>query len=911
MKSYHVILAVILAILFLIPLSGFSAPVYASPERPTKSITIKAVPMEQAVSLIKAGQLDAYLFPAPRDIAAANLGSSDVKFLFAPAGINDFILNPAEPKDPNKLNPFVSRRIRYAINYLVDRQFMVQQIFKGFAYEMYTFESPADPDYLTIADIVAEYKTPYNPEYAAQIISEEMTKLGAEKGEDGYWYYNGQPVTINFVIRIEDERHELGLMLADELEKVGFKVNRLEMTFGEAIDLVYYTDPADLDWMIYTEGWGKGGLVKWDDGGPSFWGAPWYGLMPGWGEPEFWNYQNDTIDELSLKLYTANFTSQAERNKLFREVTKLIMNEAVRIYAVTTLDPFPMSPDMLGVTEDLASGLRSLYNLRELYIPGKDSLQVGHLHVYTSRTLWGPVDARNWHFFDVYSVDPWTAVHDPWLYTHPFTGEVMPFRTPYTVETAGPTGTLEVPSDAFIWDPVNKEWKTIGEGVTAKSKVTFDLSKLLGTDWHDGKPITWADVLYDIYLFWEWTYASDKQQIDPIWFYYFGDVLNYTKAYRIVDGDKLEVYIDYWHFDPNEIASWAAPPVTYFPWEVNYAVEQLVLDGKYAFNRYMANAYGIPQINYVLSGHASDAVAKMQELKSHNQFPENVFTVNGHHYCTLDEAKERYQSAINWINDKGHMVISNGPFYLENFDAAGDSLVLKAFEDETYPFLPGTWVFGNAVKPQIQDIFAPPVNLGSESTIIIDASGPTPMGLLYTIRDPKTGEILSQGNATAVTPYRFEISLSAEFTNELGPGTYEIELLLYSPEVAALDFKKAYFTILGTGALGEAVSDLNDRLNSLSQDLEKVSATLASAINDLRSALMDALDSISTAIGDVRGDVQTVSTDVSSVAGDVKDLNSKVGALEGAVNQLTIFFYVLLILVIIDIVVSALALRKG
>ena len=45
---------------------------------------------------------------------------------------------------------------------------------------------------------------------------------------------------------------------------------------------------------------------------------------------------------------------------------------------------------------------------------------------------------------------------------------------------------------------------------------------------------------------------------------------------------------------------------------------------------------------------------------------------------------------MSWIDDKGHMVTSNGPFYLSNLierDADGviASMVLRQFDDPSYP----------------------------------------------------------------------------------------------------------------------------------------------------------------------------------------------------------------------------------
>ncbi|MCS6784164.1 MAG: hypothetical protein NZ581_03075, partial [Candidatus Caldarchaeum sp.] len=69
-----------------------------------------------------------------------------------------------------------------------------------------------------------------------------MKKLGAEKVA-GKWVYRGKPVTLKFIIRIEDERRQMGDSFAVELEKLGFTVERIYLPFGPAIQIIYGTDP--------------------------------------------------------------------------------------------------------------------------------------------------------------------------------------------------------------------------------------------------------------------------------------------------------------------------------------------------------------------------------------------------------------------------------------------------------------------------------------------------------------------------------------------------------------------------------------------------------------------------------------------------------------------------------------------
>jgi len=909
------LLVIALITLFLVPIFA-TMPVEA--QRPTKTIIVRAVPQEQGLPQVEAGLLDGYLFAVPPDVAQLNLDNPNIRMLVAARGINSIILNNVEPYDNTTLNPFTNKKIRFAINYLIDRRFVAEEIYKGLAYEMFTIVSPADPDFLTVADIIAKYETPYAPEIARQIIQEEMFAMGAEL-VDGKWYYNGEPVTLNFVIRTEDERFKIGQQLAAELESMGFTVNRLEMTFGPAITVVYFTDPGEMEWHLYTEGWGKGALVKWDDGGPAFWGAPWAGNVPGWGDPTYASYQNETLDEITKQLAFAEFATDKElRDSLYRKAVQMIIEEAVRLFVVTTLDAYPMNKNIRGVTEDLAAGLASYFNLREMYVPGKDTLNIGHLWVFTSRTFWGPIDAFGFHFWDVYSVDPWTAVHDVWLTRHPWKGTVQPGTVTFEVETTGAEAGIEIPADAFMWDVENDMWAPVGPGKFVQSKVTFDLSNYFQLKWHHGRNVSWADVLFDIYVYFEWTFDDEKRSLDPLWNIFFSDALSLIGGYRIVGDTLLEVYLNYSHFDEGEIAATAAPPVTSFPWELVYATEQLVLDGDFSWNRWGAN-----HINFVLPDHANGIAGKLQELMNAQQFPESVFTVEGDLLFDLAQALDTYNRSKMWIDEKQHAVVSNGPFYLESFDAAGNVLTLKEFVD--YPFPPGYWTMGEAPGLEIVNIFAPSVLAGEEARVIIDVEGPTPLTLKYTLRDPVTREILAQGEATPLTATRYEVVLTAEFTQQLGPGTYEIEFLLASEEVAVFDFARVFFSISGGGVLQDAIDDLEDRigeiegaLNDLRAQFTEFSAEIANALGALSDSIVDLGDTLQSTLETLGGELTALSDDVADLQNrvdqtstSVSDVGDAVEQLGGRVDQLNTLLLVVVIIVIVGDVVIIIMMRRS
>ncbi len=112
-----------------------------------------------------------------------------------------------------------------------------------------------------------------------------------------------------------------------------------------------------------------------------------------------------------------------------------------------------------------------------------------------------------------------TTISDPGVYSDPYTGEVIPVRTPWTdIQTKGPHGKVAVSPDAIIWDPVNQRWKKVSENnnnnnnnaTSSISKVTYDLKY---SKWHNGIMMDKNDLLYSAYFGHEWgtnTGQSDK-----------------------------------------------------------------------------------------------------------------------------------------------------------------------------------------------------------------------------------------------------------------------------------------------------------------------------------------------------------------------------------------------------------------
>jgi peptide/nickel transport system substrate-binding protein len=916
----------------IVALATFSLPLAASQPAAvgpaSDKITAIKLTIDQVPDAIKAGTIDMYLFSLRPAQAAQLKGVPGVVLVQAPAGLIDLILNPApvaverlegnlsareaatrlgvpasaitgirveKDKATGKIytvvelgakpgvgvNPFAFKDIRLAMNYIVDRATITGTILKGFAVPMYTFLSQYDPDYAVIADIIAKYEFGYDPARADQMITSVMTSIGAVKS-GGKWLYDGKPVRVKFIIRVEDERKDIGLTVSAELKRLGFDVEELLMTFADAIDAVYGSDPAEFRWHIYTEGWGKGALEKYDSGTIAQFGAPWVGYMPGWAETGYWNYRNDTIDDLTLRIYQSQYKSKAERDELYRKATEMIIQEGIRVWIATRLDTWPVRDYVKGITVDLGAGLRGIWNLREAYVEGRKELKVGHLWVWTATSAWNVWGG----FTDVYSVDFMRATTDPSTWRHPFSGLPIPFRTRYVVTTAGPDGKLDVPTTAVIWDAVNDRWVNVPAGTKATSKVVFDLSKLVGAKFHNGITITMADVVGALAYTFDLAYDPVRSKLEPRIVSNLRQTLDMIKGFEFdVQNKRVTVYIDYWHFDENYIADMAAVGVSN-PVEIHQATFELALDRRNETKYVLYQRAGYEWFSLVYPSH----VAKVKETLQSYLNNEKVFNIVNR-YCngllTLDEWNNRIKADIDWINKYGNAWISTGPFMLTKLDKDAQVLELTAFRDPTYPFKPGDWYFGVPAPATIKSVkiespLAGKVVPGSDASITVDVAGLPPLHVKYILRDP-AGNILTFAEAQKVSDYSFSIKLPSSFTASLTPGAkYAVQLIAYSDVVAVPDIRKEVFE----------------------------TATTAEIVSLQRAAFEKALEGVTTRVSSLEQAVQSASARIGTIESKVTQQTERLTSVEAQLSSLQTMLYVALALSIIALLLAVLLLLR-
>ena len=505
--------------------------------------------------------------------------------------------------------------------------------------------------------------------------------------------YEDEIITLNTYIRIEDERHEEGLYLAYQLEKAGLKVNRLERDRYTCVLTAYYTDPADYAWSIYTEGWVSMSEWLYPEWSIAQMYAPWYAFMPGFMETGWWQYLNDTIDELTLKGVYGPLADAQEYWSTLNESIKLGIQESVRVFVAETWEYFPVNPRVQYLVAGSISGLWPAWPLRTANT-SDGVLKVAEFSAEGAlfMSAFNPVLGLE----DVYTELIWRYLRDYADYPHPVSGEPIPMRDTWQVTKGGEEG-ITVPSDkAIIYNATEDKWVFVPSGTTAKVKVVYNISM---SNWHHGQPMTIADILNEFAFSWEW--ATEDYEGDPYYSSKYasrvGSTLGMIKGIEIIDEDTIAIYGDYEHVVSDAVTADFYAPFAVLPWEVWAAMEYVVVNGgpvsgeEYTWSKVEGKRW----IDLLAPEHVTDLAAALEQLNETGYIPNYVKSLPDEYsdYKVLStDMRARYDAALDWVDEHGHLIISNGPFYMDSWNPTANSAVLKAFRDPTYPFKAEYWI---------------------------------------------------------------------------------------------------------------------------------------------------------------------------------------------------------------------------
>jgi len=295
------------------------------------------------------------------------------------------------------------------------------------------------------------------------------------------------------------------------------------------------------------------------------------------------------------------------------------------------------------------------------------------------------------------------------------------------------------------------------------------------------------DILYGIYFLYQWGQGQDQagKTFDSEFSPKANQSVKTLIGIRVLDPNTIEVYQDFWHFDEGEIAD-SAQVWTSMPWEIMYSMEKSVTDGKLAFSRSDAVNKNLDWLSLLVPTDADMIKSNLEEFEKNHSVP-NALEDRGKN----DYFDSRYSSSILWINKHNHAVISNGPFYVDNYLPEARTITIKSFDDQTYPFGKGYWKsFEQIPLPQIGSAKVPKVvSIGEELNVPLSI---TSNATAYYFLINSEGKVVDKGKVQSNTG-NSNIIIPQDKTANLIPGANDLLIftvsdLAYKPDILKTSF---------------------------------------------------------------------------------------------------------------------------
>jgi len=762
---------------------------------------------QAAVKQLQANDADIYAYTVA-DPAIFETVKSDPNLAYTTAlgSYNEISANPVATFTDGRINPFGVAKFREAMNMLIDRNYICQEIYGGLAVPKFSSLNSSFPDYAKYVDVnrAIEAKYAYNPDKAKEAIAAVMAEMGATMGADGKYQYNGAPVTLIAIIRTEDKRKEIGDYVSTQLEDAGFTVDRQYKTRSEASPIWNQSDPNEGLWNFYTGGWITTAISR--DDGTNF--AYFYTNL-GSGSPLWQNY-TPTAEYMTVaeKLWINDFKTTDERAELFKTALTLSMEDSVRIWLIDQISFAPQRADM-QVAYDLAGGVAGS-TLMPYTIRFKDKIG-GTMRITQPGVLvepWNPLAGSNW----IYDTTPRRATEDAGTVADPYTGLYIPLKiesAACTVKTGLPVAKtldwitlefadkIEVPATAWAdWDATAQTFIEAGKMTTptletnSKCTVTYPKDLFTTTKWHDGSPLTIADFVMGMIMTWD-PGKPESANYDEALAPAIDAFMSHFRGVVVESTDPLVItsYDDTYFLDAEWMVRswWPQYGFGVAPWHTMAVGATADAKGELAFSTDKAGAKGIEWMSFIAGPSLSILKADLDSLAAKGSI---VYTPTLGMYLTADEIAARYANLTQWYKLQGHFWVNTGPFWLDKAFPVEKTLSLRRFED--YPFMADRWSgFGAPPIPVIEVTGPASVKVGAadaafDVSVTLDGNPYASADIStakYLVFDA-TGALAGQGDAVLAAEGKYTITLPAELTGKLTAGSSKLEVVIVSNKVA-------------------------------------------------------------------------------------------------------------------------------
>lgn len=749
-------------------------------------------------------------------------GDANLKYATS-YGLNFGILfNPVPEFTDGRINPFGVAKIREAVNMLVDRDYIIQEIFGGLGAAKYTTLVGVFPDYARYIEVARaiEAKYAFNEEKAIEIIATEMEALGATKNADGKWEYNGAPITLIYIIRTEDERTPIGDYTSGQLEKAGFIVDRQYKSRSEASPIWARSEPTEGQFHLYTEGWINTAISR-DDGTNFGFYYTDFGGCCGLGV----NFMNPTdggvtqeFYDVSSKLWNNEFSNFEERGELFKEALTLSMENSYHIWLIDTQAFFP-EVNALTVAADLAGGV-SGSRLYPFTVRVGDT-EGGSVRIAMQDNFidpWNPVAGSNW----ISDTMIQRATQDSASMPDPYTGLAWPQRaeslsvvaqeglpinkTLDWVNLEFQADPIAVPADAWgDWDATTQTFVPVGDGVTSLVKVTWTYpADLYDTvQWHDGSPISAADFVMEMIMTFD-TAKPESAIYDETLVPGLEAFLASFRGVQVESTDPLVIstYTDAYALDAETFGfSWYPSDGLGFFTQGAGAWHNLTpailseSNGESTFTIDKATTLEVEWTNFI-DGPTLEIQKKYLDQAASEGFIPYAPTLGT--FVTADEAAARYANLSAWFDAHNHFAIGTGPFYLDQVFTTEGNAVLK--RNENFPDLADKWSRFSEAKIALAEVSGDgQVTAGQEATFDVFVTFNDEPYAAADISSVKylvfnsNNELVASGDATPVADGQYQVVLGADVTGGFEAGANKLEIAVVSNLVSVPSFASFEF----------------------------------------------------------------------------------------------------------------------
>jgi len=349
-----------------------------------------------------------------------------------------------------------------------------------------------------------------------------------------------------------------------------------------------------------------------------------------------------------------------------------------------------------NITVDSQTGFNSPVFVRTVKL--KDFLWNGWLRLgigESPTSAWNPIAG----FTDPVGRLIWATAADSAFLPTPHNSRWIANRTEIQAgEDTGARRSVRMPADALLPQPGTGRLVSVGEGRGATATVRY---RVVASPYQDETAADLADLLYPYSLAFRWGTHDDKEAtFDP-------DIAAATQLLRErLRGIKLvkveetslrvanlaftrrvhivDVYLDDLSADQQDSAV-IAPPWSAMPWHVLALMEVAVERGIAAFSESEATRRRLPWLDLVRD---PEQLEKLRGLI-------REFIASSYRPAALEKlvdpqtAQARWQLLDKFVAEKGHLLVTNGPYRLKSWSPSSASF--DVVRDFTYPIGLGTF----------------------------------------------------------------------------------------------------------------------------------------------------------------------------------------------------------------------------